>query len=300
MIRTFQEIIEAAKLKERKTIAIACAADEVVLASVKVVENDLGISDCLLIGRKDAILECADRIGYTVKRERIIDVSGDAEAGRIAVSMVNSGEAHLPMKGQMQTPDYLRAVLNKEVGLRGKGALSHVGVFERPEGGLFLLTDCAMTIAPDLNQKIDIISNAVNVARGLGCEKPNVAILSYLEHVNPDVDSSRDAAILSKMAERGQIRNCRIDGPFAFDNALYEEAAKHKGIAGPVAGKADILIVSHIDVGNPLSKSLSMMAGLKFAGLAAGARVPVIMTPRADPMSSKVQSIALCQHILGN
>jgi phosphate butyryltransferase len=204
------------------------------------------------------------------------------------------------MKGHLQTPDYLRAVLDKENGLRGKGILSHVGIYERPEAekGLFLLTDCAMTIAPDINQKIAIINNAVEIATYLGSETAKVAMLSFLEHVNLESETSKEAAILSKMAERDQIKNCIIDGPLAFDNALYPEAAKHKKIKSPVAGYADILIVPHIDVGNPLAKALSMMAQLQYAGLIAGAQVPVIMTPRADPMSSKVNSVVLCQYIL--
>lgn len=292
MVRTFDEIISAVKLREKKNIAIAAAADTAVLEAVMAVEDDLGIANCLLIGDKEGILKTAEKLNYNVKRENIIDVKSDAEAAVTAVKMVNSGEAHMPMKGQMQTPDYLRPILNKENGLRkGNGALCHVGIFEKPDGGLFLLTDAAMTMFPDINQKIDLIKNAVEVARRLDCERPKVAMLSFLEHVNLNSEASKDAAILSKMAERGQIKNCDIDGPLAFDNALYEEAAHHKGIFGPVAGKADILIAPNIDTGNPLSKALSMMAGLKFAGLIAGASVPVIMTPRADPISSKVQPI---------
>jgi phosphate butyryltransferase len=162
MVRTFDEIISAVKLREKKNIAIAAAADTAVLEAVMAVEDDLGIANCLLIGDKEGILKTAEKLNYNVKRENIIDVKSDAEAAVTAVKMVNSGEAHMPMKGQMQTPDYLRPILNKENGLRkGNGALCHVGIFEKPDGGLFLLTDAAMTMFPDINQKIDLIKNAV-------------------------------------------------------------------------------------------------------------------------------------------
>ena len=299
MVRTFDEIIAAEKLRKKKNIAVAGAADTAAIEAVRTVEEELGISNCILIGSKDGILKAAETVGYNVKRENIVEAKSDIEASTVAVSLVRSGEAHLPMKGNIQTPDYLKPMLNKETGLRGKGALSHVGIFEKPGGGLFILTDAAMTMFPDFNGKIGLINNAVDVMRRLGCDKPKVAMLSFLEHVNVVSEASKEAAILSKMAERGQIKNCIVDGPLAFDNALYEEAAVHKGIISPVAGKADIIIVSNIDVGNPLSKALTMMAGLRFGGLIAGAVVPVIMTPRADPVTSKINSIALCQYMLG-
>lgn len=298
MIKSFDELLAAVKLQKKRTIAIAGAGDDVVLEAVREVET-MGISECLLIDEKEKIMKAAEKIGYVVKESNIVDVKNAKEAATKAVELVRSGAADLPMKGQMQTSDYLRAVLNKETGLRGNGILSHVAVFEKPKGGLLIITDCAMTITPDLKQKVGLIENAVSVARSLGCEVPKVAVLSFLENVNVDAQSTTDAAILSKMGDRGQIKNVMIDGPLAFDNAIFPEAAKHKGISGPVAGQADILLVPNIEVGNAVYKALSMMAEMKAAGVIAGANVPVIQSPRADPMESKINSIALCQYMLG-
>lgn len=298
MFRSFAEIVEACKKQNRKTVAIACAGDDVALAAVREVER-LGISECILIDKKENILKNAEKIGYAVNEKNIVEVNSEAEAGRKAVELIHSGDAHLPMKGQIQTSDYLRAILDKEKGLRGKGILSHVAVFEKPEGGLIFVTDCAMTIAPDLKQKVNLIENAVEVARRLGCELPKVAVVSFLEQVNLDAPSTTEAAILSKMGDRDQIKNCIIDGPLAFDNAISLEAAHHKGITGPVAGQADILLMPSIEVGNVLAKALSMVAKVNASGVVAGATVPVIQAPRADPMESKINSIALCQYMLG-
>jgi phosphate butyryltransferase len=297
MFNNFKDLLSAVKLQNRKTIAIASAGDEVTLQAVKEVEK-LGISECILIDKKEKILKSAEKIGYNVKDSNIVEVNNDIESAFKAVELIRSGDAHLPMKGNMQTNDYLRAILSKDKGLRGKGLLSHVSIFEKPQGGLLLITDCAMTINPDLTKKIELINNAVDVAGKLGIEKVKVAILSFLEKVNINAQSTLDAAILSKMGDRGQIKNSVIDGPLAFDNAIFEEAAKHKGIESEVAGKADVILVPNIEVGNALYKSLSMVAKLKSAGIIVGANVPVIQSPRADPMESKVNSIALCQYIL--
>lgn len=297
MFTNFEELLEAVKKQRKKVIAIAGAGDDVTLEAVKAVEA-MGISECILIDDKEKILNYAKQIGFDVKKENIIDEGNPVKAAEKAVELIRLGKADLPMKGNMQTGDYLRAILNKEKGLRKEGMLSHVAVFEKPKGGLLIITDCAMTINPDLNQKVQLINNAVEVALSLGCEKAKVAILSFLETVNINAQSTTDAAILSKMADRGQIKNTIVDGPLAFDNAVFPDAAKHKGIGGEVAGQADILLVPNIEVGNALYKSLSMMAELKAAGVVSGAMVPVIQAPRADPMESKIYSIALCQYML--
>lgn len=300
MLVSFDKILEDVLAQPRKIIAIAAAADPVVIEAVKEVESVRGISQCLLVGGKAAILKAAEEAGYEIDESRIIEADTDVAAAETAIKLVRSGDADLPMKGQIQTPDYLRAILNKEWGLRGPGVLSHTGIYELPDGRPFILTDCAMTIEPDLEGKIKIVENAVAVAMRLGCDLPKVAMLSFLEHVNPASAGSTDAAIIAKMGDRGQIRNCVIDGPLAYDNAVYADAAKHKGIKSPVAGEADILVVPNIEVGNPLSKALSMTAGLRFGGLVAGATVPVIMTPRADPVTSKILAISICQYMLEN
>ncbi len=296
MLRSFDELLEVVKQQSKKRIAIVCAGDDVALEAVRQVEA-MGISECILIDVKEKIMRNAEKIGYEVNENNIVEVKNDVEAAATAVELVRTGQADLPMKGNVQTNDYLRAVLDKNKGLRGKGTLSHVSVFEKPKGGFLIVTDCAMTVSPDLNQKINLINNAVDVARKLGSKKAKVAVLSYLETVSLNSPSSTDAAILSKMGDRGQIKNTVIDGPLAFDNAVFPEAAKHKGLGGEVAGQADILLCPNIEVGNALYKSFSMMAELKAAGVVAGAIVPVIQAPRADPMESKINSIVLCQHL---
>lgn len=299
MIKNFDKLLEAVKKQRKKIISVAGAGDKVTLEAVKAVEN-LGISSCILIDDKEKIISAAKEIGYQILEENIIDEGNMPSAAAKAVELVRNGKADLLMKGNIQTGDYLKAILDREKGLRGKGLLSHVSVFEIPHRGLLIITDCAMTMYPDLPQKVELINNAVKVAKGLGCKKAKVAALSFVETVNPNASSSTDAAILSKMSERGQIKDAIVDGPLAFDNAVFTEAAKQKGISGEVAGMADILLVPNIEVGNVLYKSLSMVAGLKAAGVVTGAVVPVIQAPRADPVESKIYSIALCQLLAEN
>ena len=169
---------------------------------------------------------------------------------------------------------------------------------EMCEGRLLILTDCVMTIAPDLQGKIVILENAVEVARKLGIDCPKVTMLSFLEQVNLTSEASKDAAVISKMTDCGQIKNCVVDDPLALDNAIIPYAAEHKGVKSPVTGNADIIVVPNIDVGNALSKSFAFVAELKFGGLLAGAKAPIIMTRRADSLESKLQSIALCRYLL--
>ena len=199
------------------------------------------------------------------------------------------------MKGLIPTADFLRAVLNKEVGLRqGKQVLSHVAVMEIPgREKLLFMSDGAMNMRPDLPQKVQILKNVVHVAHALGFEKPRVAALAAVEVVNPDMPETVDAAALTKMCERGQIKGCIVDGPLALDNALSEEAAHHKGIVSEVAGRADVLMVPEIISGNILYKAVTFLAQGAVAGVVIGAKAPIVMTSRADSSAAKLQSIAL-------
>ena len=198
------------------------------------------------------------------------------------------------MKGLVDTATFLRSVLNKEVGLRTGKLMSHVSVFEI-EGidRLILLTDAAFNTYPDLKQKVQIINNSVMVAKACGIENPKVAPVCAVEVVNPDMPATIDAALLSKMSDRGQIKGCIVDGPLALDNALSEEASHHKGVTGPVAGKADVLLLHDIDVANVMYKSLTYTAKTKNGGILVGTSAPVILTSRADSFETKVNSIAL-------
>ena len=211
-----------------------------------------------------------------------------------AIELVSSGTADMVMKGLVDTATFLRSVLNKEVGLRTGKLMSHVSVFE-VEGidRLILLTDAAFNTYPDLKQKVQIINNSVMVAKACGIENPKVAPVCAVEVVNPDMPATIDAALLSKMSDRGQIKGCIVDGPLALDNALSEEAAHHKGVTGPVAGKADILVLPNIDVANVMYKSLTYTAQTKNGGILVGTSAPVILTSRADSFETKVNSIAL-------
>ena len=211
-----------------------------------------------------------------------------------AIQLVSSGAADMVMKGLVDTATFLRSVLNKEVGLRTGKLMSHVSVFEiQGIDRLILLTDAAFNTYPDLKQKVEIINNSVMVAKSCGIQNPKVAPVCAVEVVNPDMPATVDAALLSKMSDRGQIKGCIVDGPLALDNALSEEAAHHKGITGPVAGKADILLLPNIDVANVMYKSLTYTAQTRNGGILVGTSSPVILTSRADSFETKVNSIAL-------
>lgn len=299
MIRNCAELVAAVKELRRLKIAVAAAADEDVLLVKDQVEKS-GLADFRLVGDKRKIGMIARELAIQIDLDGVIDIPDTAEAARKAVSLVRSGEADLLMKGHLQTAEFLRAVLDKEIGLRTDRLLSQVTVTEKPEGeGLILITDCAMNIAPALQEKKKILENAVELAIGLGVEKPKAALLCAVETVNSEMPDTLDAAILSKMAERGQIKNVQVDGPLALDNAVSLSSAEHKGIKGPVAGRADILVVPDIRVGNALHKSLIYFAGREVASVVMGAKVPIIMTSRADSPATKHQSVALACYMAG-
>ncbi len=299
MIRNCAELVAAVKESRRLKIAVAAAADEDVLLVKDQVEKS-GLADFRLVGDKRKIGMIARELAVQFDLDGVIDIPDTAEAARKAVSLVRSGEADLLMKGHLQTAEFLRAVLDKEIGLRTDRLLSQVTVTEKPEGeGLILITDCAMNIAPALQEKKKILENAVELAIGLGVEKPKAALLCAVETVNSEMPDTLDAAILSKMAERGQIKNVQVDGPLALDNAVSLSSAEHKGINSPVAGRADILVVPDIRVGNALHKSLIYFAGREVASVVMGAKVPIIMTSRADSPATKYRSVALACYMAG-
>ncbi len=292
-IKTMDEFVSCAKKLGKKKVSVAAAHDEHVLQSVKEAHK-LGLVDAVLVGDKERILKLADEIGLDVLKFEIIKEQDELKSAKIAVDIAASGEANILMKGRLMTGDFLKIVLDKGVGLRTGRVLSHVSVFEtQGYHKLLLLSDAALNIAPDLLRKADIIQNAVDVANSLGNEKPKVAVLAAIETVNPEMQCTLDAAALSKMVERGQIRNCIIDGPLAMDNAINLEAALHKGIKSEVAGDADILIVPDIESGNILHKTLVFMLKAKSCAVITGARVPLVVTSRAEDYVAKLNSIAL-------
>ncbi len=292
MINSIDGLIERARLGGTQKIAVACAHDHEVLLSLKKAVQKKIVSP-ILVGNKREIKSMLEGYAYNFEAE-IIHSSNEEEAAEISVKLISSGKADTLMKGLIPTPTLLKAVLNKEWGLRSGKLLSHVALFI-PEKyrRMFFLTDAAMNIAPDLMQKKMILENAVKIAHKLGINTPKVVPICAIETVNPNMPATVDAALLSKMNERGQIKGCLVDGPFSLDNAISEEAARHKQINSPIAGKADILLAPTIEVGNALYKSLSYFSDCNFAGCIAGAKAPIIVTSRSDSAETKFNSIVL-------
>ncbi|MGP4067791.1 phosphate butyryltransferase [Halobacillus sp. B29] len=293
-MKTLDQMVAQVNRAELKTVAVAQAEDEEVLRAVKKT-RELGIGRFLLTGDKLAITELAEKMNIDLKDEGITLLDCTREnAAHEAVKAVHNQEAHVVMKGNIDTKTLLKAVLDKQYGLRADGVLSHVALFEVPgQDKLIFLTDAAMNIAPTLGEKVQIINNAVEVASLAGWNLPKVAVLAAVEVVNPAMPATEDAAILTQMNRRGQISDCLVDGPLAFDNAVDKRAAEHKGVQSEVAGQADILMVPTIEVANALYKSFMYFAGAKVAAVISGAKAPIVLTSRADSAESKVYSLAL-------
>ncbi|MDR0879078.1 MAG: phosphate butyryltransferase [Clostridioides sp.] len=292
-MRNFEEVKKFARERGPKTISVACCQDKEVLLAVEMAVK-AGIAKAILVGDIDKTKEIAKELNIDLAQYELIDIKDLAEASLKAVELVSSGKADLVMKGIVDTSIILKAVLNKEVGLRTGKVLSHVAVFDI-EGydRLFFVTDSAMVLAPDLMTKKEIIENAVAVAQSLDIDEPKVACLCAKEKVNPKMKDTVEAKELEDMNQRGELTGCVVGGPFALDNAVSEESAKHKGMVHPVAGKADILLAPDIEAGNILYKSISYFAKSKSAGVIVGAKAPVILTSRADNEDTKLNSIAL-------
>jgi phosphotransacetylase len=236
----------------------------------------------------------AKNAGLDIAAFRVIDTQDAAEAAEKAVALVRSGEAGLLMKGNLHTDIFMHAVVTTQTGLRTARRISHVYLMDVPDYPRpLLLTDAAINIAPTLADKVDIIQNAIGLAHVLGIAQPRVAILAAVETVNPEMKATLDASALCKMADRGQITGALLDGPLGFDNAVSVAAAKEKGIVSDVAGRADILVVPDLEAGNMLAKQLTFLSGADAAGLVLGARVPIILTSRADSASTRLASCAV-------
>lgn len=293
MITKLDEIVEQARRYGPKRVAVAAAANALVLRSIKQAE-ELGLITPLLVGHRDEILAEAEAVGYQVSDDKIVHVAMKNETAPKAVELVRTGKADILMKGYLHTHVLLHAVLDSNTGLRTDRLLSHVFLMQVPTyHKLLAVTDAAINIAPDLLQKAAIVQNAVDLMRSLGIDLPKVAALSSVETINPRIPSTIDAACLHKMAERGQINHAIVDGPFAFDNAISRQAALEKGIDSPVSGDADILLAPDLDAGNILSKNLEYLASAQMAGIVMGARVPIVLTSRSDPPGARTYSLAL-------
>jgi len=292
MVKHLAELVGMAKGKGKRLV-VAAAEDHVVLKAVSEAKK-AEIADPVLVGNREKMEKEAEVIGLDLKDYEIVEAENELEAAKKAVEMVSKGQGDFLMKGKIKTGDLMRTVLAEEYGLRTGKVMAMVSVFEIPNfDRLLIISDAGMLIAPTLEQKVHIIEHSVSVAKVLGIELPKVAVVGAVEVVNPKMPATLDAAILSKMNQRGQIKGCIVDGPFALDNVVSEEAAKHKGIESPVAGKADIIVTPDIEAGNILYKALIFLAGAKVASVILGAKVPVVLTSRADSDESKLYSIAL-------
>ena len=292
-MRSFDDVIKYAKERGPKIISVACSQDKEVLVAIDMARQE-GIVNAILVGDIEKTKEIANELNIDLNAYELIDEKDSSKASLKAVSLVSEGKADMVMKGLVDTSIILKAVLNKENGLRTGNILSHVAVFDvKDYDRLLFITDVAMNLAPDLQVKKRIIENACVVAHALDIEKPKVAVICAKEKVNPKMKDTIDAKDLQTMFENGEIKGCEVGGPFALDNAVSNKAAKHKGINHPIAGKADILLAPDIEAGNILYKSLVFFAKTKNAGVIVGAKAPIILTSRADSNQAKLNSIAL-------
>lgn len=295
-VKNFKQLMKLAIEKESKKIAVVAADDMEVLEVVAKAE-EINLAGFILIGDISKMKEIIEKNNINIKAE-FIDEKDHKKAADLAVDLVVQGKAGSLMKGMLHSSVFLKAILNKEKGLNVGKHITQISVIEKEDDdGFMLITDCAITVNPDLLGKKEVLENAVDLAHKLGIETPRVAILASLEVVNPDMQDTIDAAVLSKMADRGQIKGCIVDGPFAFDNAVSVEAAKSKGISGPVAGKADIIVVPNLTVGNTLTKSITYIAKKTVIAATVGASVPIVFTSRTESIEGKLLSIALASYI---
>ena len=289
----YQRLIRAAQ--ELRTVPTAVAHQCDVTSMEGVVEAaKLGLIAPLLVGPIARIREAAECASADISGFPIIDSEHSHDSAAKAVELVRQGKAEALMKGSLHTDELMGAVVSKESGIRTVRRISHCFVMDVPgHPQALIVTDAAVNILPTLEEKVDIVQNAIDLARAMRFDEPRVAILSAMETVNPKVPSTIEAAALCKMADRGQITGGLLDGPLALDNAISAEAAAIKQIASPVAGRANILVVPDLEAGNMLAKSLSFLAGADAAGIVLGAKVPIILTSRADSVMTRLASCAV-------
>jgi phosphate acetyltransferase len=289
----YDQLIAAAREIRAVPTAVAHPCDESSLKGA-LDAAAAGMIQPILVGPEGKIRGIAEKLGADIEAAEIIDVSHSHAAAAKAVEIVRTGRAQLIMKGSLHSDELLAEITRRDTGLRTERRISHVFIMDVPTYPKTLfITDAAVNIFPDLEAKRDIVQNAVDLHVGLGLGAPKVAILSAVETVTPKIPSTIDAAALCKMADRGQIVGAELDGPLAFDNAISPEAARIKGIRSTVAGQAQILVVPDLEAGNMLAKNLTFLSGADAAGIVLGARVPVILTSRADEVRTRMASCAV-------
>jgi len=298
-LNKISELEELALKNAPKKLVLAAAGDEHSIDAV-IDAYKMGVIDPILVGRKSEIYRLTKNCRQ-IDKFKIYDIDDDKAIVKKAVELLVNNEADILMKGNVTTATLLKGVLNKEYGIRHKSFLSHFALFEIPHyHKLLAITDVALNILPSLEHKVHIVNNAVSFIRKIGIHKPKVAALSAIEMVNEKMPSTLDAALLSIMQRRGQIKNCLIDGPLAFDNAISLESKKQKKLGGEVAGNADILLVPNVESGNILYKSLVAFADAKVAGIVLGTQFPIVLTSRADSEETKLNSILLAAASVNN
>ncbi len=297
MIKHLMELVEEAKKREIRKLVLAAAGDEDAMLAVKNAVNQ-GLIEPILVGDMLKIQTIAKRINFDISGYETYDIVDKNEASRQACILIKQGKADIIMKGAVGTGTLMKAVLNKELGLRKGDTLSHVAVFESPYYHKLLgVTDAAMNVGPDLETKIAIIKNAIEVFHKLNIPNPKVAIVGSVETVNPRMEATMHAATISMMNYRKQITGCIIDGPLAIDNAISKRSAELKDITSEVAGDTDIILAPGIDAGNILYKTLNFLGGAVAAAVIMGATAPIVLTSRSDSDKSKFLSIALAANI---
>lgn len=297
MIKHLMELVDRAKQRETRKLVLAAAGDEDALLAVKNAVNQ-GIVEPILVGDMLKVQTIAKRINFDISGLETYDVEDKGAASQKACTLIREGKGEILMKGAVGTGTLMKAVLNKESGLRKGDTLSHVAVFESPYYHKLLgVTDAAMNVGPDLETKIAIIKNAIEVFHKLEIPNPKVAIVGSVETVNPRMEATMHAATISMMNYRKQITGCIIDGPLAVDNAISKRSAELKNITSDVAGDTDIILAPGIDAGNILYKTLNFLGGAVAAAVIMGAAAPVVLTSRSDSDKSKYLSIALAANI---
>ena len=289
----YQRLVAAAQRLPPLATAIVHPCDDVSLQGA-VEARKLGLIEPILVGPPARVRGVAEALGADITGMTLVESAHSHDSAAKAVALVRAGQADALMKGSLHTDEVMGAVVARETGIRTERRISHCFVMDVPNHAEpLIITDAAVNIAPTLEEKVDIVQNAIDLARAMGVPDIRVAILSAMETVNPKVPSTIEAAALCKMADRGQITGATLDGPLALDNAIDLKAAAIKHIVSPVAGRANVLVVPHLDAGNILAKSLSFLAGADSAGIVLGAKVPIILTSRADTLPARVASCAV-------
>ena len=289
----YKRLIAAAQRQAKIKVAVAHPCDEVSLRGA-VEAHKLGLIEPILVAPLARVRNAADEAHLDISGFELVESAHSHESAAKAVGLVTAGRVEALMKGSLHTDELMGAVVAREGGIRTERRISHCFIMDVPgHSEPLIITDAAVNIAPDLDAKVDIIQNAIDLAHAMGAPEVRVAILSAMETVTAKVPSTIEAAALCKMAERGQIAGALLDGPLALDNAISPEAAAIKKIKSPVAGRANVLVVPDLEAGNMLAKSLSFLAGADAAGIVLGARVPIILTSRADSLLSRLASCAV-------